>query len=187
MTHPKTVQSDWTFLGSTFRPSVDFGPWDTTEIGCGPGTSASDMNLVVSIKGSTAFVVGVLTLIPIHGAPPRWGIHSYPSPLDDRLEANKSKRGLERSQGPSPSPRLLGPKTATWPVWAQDLAITRIKLQNVKDICPHISVPHSWPEHQASPPTTRSKLATCHLVAVSGRRVPFRLGRTLAWSGVRSH
>ena len=33
---------------------------------------------VYSFKGSTAFVVGVLTLIPIHGAPPRWGIHSYP-------------------------------------------------------------------------------------------------------------
>ena len=34
--------------GAPFRPSVDFGPWDTTEIGCGPGTSASDMNLVVA-------------------------------------------------------------------------------------------------------------------------------------------
>ena len=148
---------------------------------------SSELYLKKRSEDSTAFVVGVLTLTPIHGAPPRWGIHSHPSPLGGRLEANKSKRGLERSQGPSPSPRLLGPKTATWPVRAQDLAITRIKLQNVKDICPHISVPHSWPEHQASPPATRSKLATCHLVAVSGRRVPFRLGRTLAWSGVRSH
>ena len=117
--------------------------------------------------GSTAFVVGVLTLTPIHGAPPRWGIHSYPSPLDGRLEANKSKRGLERSQGPSPSPRLLSPKTATWPVWAHDFAITRILLQNVKDICPHISVPRSWREHRASLLATRSKLATCHLVAGS--------------------
>ena len=80
-------------------------------------------------KGSPAFFVGVLTLTPIHGAPPRWGIHSHPSPLGGRLEANKSKRGLERSQGPSPSPRLLGPKTATWPVRAHDLAITRILLQ----------------------------------------------------------
>ena len=129
--------------------------------GCGSQEHGSPKR---RIKGSTAFVVGVVTLTPIHGAPPRWGIHSYPSPLDGRLEANKSKRGLERSQGPSPSPRLLGPKTATWPVRAHDLAIMRIFLQNVKDICPHISVPHSWPEHQASPPATRSKLATCHLV-----------------------
>ena len=36
--------------GAPSRPSVDFGPWDTTEIGCGPGISASNMNLVVSIE-----------------------------------------------------------------------------------------------------------------------------------------
>ena len=46
--------------------------------GAGRGLVPPILNLVVSIKGSTAFVVGVLTLIPIHGAPPRWGIHSYP-------------------------------------------------------------------------------------------------------------
>ena len=66
----KLIGQSW---GAPFRLSVDFGPWDTTEIGCGPGTSASDMNLVVSIKGSTTLVVGILTLIPIHGAPPRLG------------------------------------------------------------------------------------------------------------------
>ena len=174
-------------MGSTSRPSVDFGPWDTTEIGCGPGISASGQNLVVSIKGSTTNVVAVLTLTPILGAPPRSGLNSRPPPPDRRPEADESKRGRERSQGPLPSPTPLEPKTATWPVRAHDLAVTRILLQNVGDIGPHISVPHSWPEHQASPPATRSKLATCHLVAVSGRRVPFRLGRTLARSGVRSH
>ena len=98
---------------------------------------------------------------------PEVGDPSYPSPLDGRLEANKSKKGLERSQVPSSSPRLLSPKTATWPVWARDFATTRILLQNVKDICPHISVPRSWREHRASLLATRSKLATCHLVAGS--------------------
>ena len=32
----------------------DAGPWDTTEIGCRPGTSASDMNLVVCIQGDSS-------------------------------------------------------------------------------------------------------------------------------------
>ena len=53
-------------------------------------------------------------------------------------------------------------------VLAHDLAVSRNLLQNVKDICPHISVPQSWREQLTLPPAPCLKLATCLLVAESG-------------------
>ncbi len=130
-----------------------------TGIGRFPGTQM--FYCKSRFKGSTTNVVAVLTLTPILGAPPRSGLNSRPPPPDRRPEADESKRGRERSQGPLPSPTPLEPKTATWPVRSHDLAITQTLLLNVKDISPHILVPQTWSEPIASPLSSRSKVATC--------------------------
>ena len=43
-------------------------------------------------KGSTTKVVAVLTLTPILGAPPRWGLYPVPPPPDGRPEVKKVEK-----------------------------------------------------------------------------------------------